>query len=353
MATLRQLADPTSYRACDWDLARDAPGRAYWIEHFLQHIDVLRPLIITEYAPVDERRVDACLAAYTDTIRGLDAAGARGERLDVLLLDERRHAVLTTHDFADPFRHVKQRENALALAQLRPWLDRLAALDPPECLEQLAAGLMAGNVFDLGATATIERYRDGEHGFHDSLARLPRRPWFVDDIAAWRQRWLARPYRHVVWFVDNAGSDIILGCLPLARWMLARGARVTLAANIAPALNDVTASELPALLGEAAEIDGCFASDRLHVAATGNRAPLIDLTQLDREFVDVVADADLIMLHGMGRSIESNAAARFTCDATWSAVIKDEGVARFVGAKLFDCVFRFVESAGEPAADQS
>lgn len=51
-------------------------------------------------------------------------------------------------------------------------------------------------------------------------------------------------------FVDNAGADVVLGMLPLARELLCNGAQVVMAANSIPAINDVTADELVALLAE-------------------------------------------------------------------------------------------------------
>jgi hypothetical protein len=54
-----------------------------------------------------------------------------------------------------------------------------------------------------------------------------------------------------------------------------------------------------------------------------------------------VQDADLVVLHGMGRAIHTNYYARFTCDALKVAVIKTEVVARQIGARLFDGVVRF------------
>ncbi|KAK7260564.1 hypothetical protein RIF29_26713 [Crotalaria pallida] len=53
------------------------------------------------------------------------------------------------------------------------------------------------------------------------------------------------PHRRALLFVDNSGADIVLGMLPLARELLRRGTEVVLVANSLPALNDVTAMELP------------------------------------------------------------------------------------------------------------
>ncbi len=43
---------------------------------------------------------------------------------------------------------------------------------------------------------------------------------------------------------DNAGTDVVLGMVPLARELLRRGTNVVLSANSTPALNDITHPEL-------------------------------------------------------------------------------------------------------------
>jgi type II pantothenate kinase len=209
----------------------------------------------------------------------------------------------------------------------------------------LARGLMAGNLFDLGSRATVASEAEANAEFLRTRDRQPPRPWFRDNVDRWWQRWDDRPYRHAVCFVDNAGGDIVLGCLPLARWMLAHEVRVTLAANTGPALNDITATELTPLLARCAATDPCLTAalrdGRLMVAATGSTTPLLDLTDLNADFVALTADADLIHLHGMGRGIESNFHVPFTCDTLTTAVLKDEAVATHLGGGVFDCVFRF------------
>ena len=47
---------------------------------------------------------------------------------------------------------------------------------------------------------------------------------------------------------DNAGSDVVLGMLPLAREFLKCGSQVVIAANRLPTINDITAGELQELL---------------------------------------------------------------------------------------------------------
>jgi uncharacterized protein with ATP-grasp and redox domains len=345
MAFLAQLAHPDTYRRCDWDLRADDAGRAYWDGIFRWHLDeVLLPLIEQEYAP-SPAQCSALRRDYLATYDELSAHPERYDRVDILLFTELRRAVLARHGFPDPFQAVKHHENEAALSLLPQVLDELDTATPQDRWQLLARGLMAGNLFDLGAPATVQRHRDGNAAFRAARDNQPTRPWLIDDETAWRQRWQAGPgYRHVVFFVDNAGGDIVLGCLPLARWMLQAGACVTLAANSEPALNDITAAELSPLLERCAALDArldeALRESRLRIGATGTRTPLLDLAALAPEFVAETSDADLIVLHGMGRVLESNFYAGLRCDALRTAVLKDEHLAARFGGKLFDCVFQ-------------
>jgi len=275
----------------------------------------------------------------------------RFERVDVLRLTQIRQDVLNRHGFTDPFRSTKRVENERALAALPAALADLDSAPGPHRWEALAQNLLAGNLFDLGSRPTVELYRRGALDLSAAHANLPPRPWRIDDLEAWRRRQaVGPPYRHALVFVDNAGPDIVLGCLPLARELLKAGTRVTLAANSEPALNDVTAAEAGEILRRAATLDALLAdavnTGRLRVVESGSRIPLLDLTRLSAACVETASDAELIWLHGMGRAIEGNFDARFTCDALRTAVIKDPAVAQHVGSRLFDCVFRFDTAPG-------
>ena len=352
MAHLRQLAEPDSYQPCDWDLKADAAGRQYWVDAFRWHLDaVVLPLVKEQYPDAPPERLATFRTEYRRKFEEIAEDPERYERLDMLYFTELRWTVQGPLGFDDPFRKVKQRENESALALYPGVLAELDAAGRVGCRTLLAQGLMAGNIFDLGSKAAIERYQDGQAAFRAARAALPSQPWFIDDTAAWWARWDASPesvpaYQHVVFFVDNAGGDILLGCLPMVRWLLQAGARVTLAANTLPALNDVTAAELLPLVERCAEMDAvmkdALASGALRVMATGSRAPLLHLGRLTDEFVAATADADLIILHGMGRSIESNFHVPFVCDVLRVSALKDERVAERIGARLFDCVFRWV-----------
>ena len=168
----------------------------------------------------------------------------------------------------------------------------------------------------------------------------------IYNLGPWKERWLDGPgYRHVLFFVDTAGSDIILGCLPLVRWMLSLGSRVTLAANSFAALNHVTAPELAKLIERVQYLDAgmreAVLTGRLSVTGSGARTPLLDLGQLSSQCVASARDSDLIILHGMRRAVEGYWTTAFRCDAPRTAVLEDPAFARHVGGELFDCVFEF------------
>ena len=136
-------------------------------------------------------------------------------------------------------------------------------------------------------------------------------------------------YAKACLFVDNAGSDVVLGMLVLARELLKAGTRVVLAANELPNINDVTADELALmftpLAGPSIEdeiLRDAAADGNLSVVSTGSDLPVIDLSDLSPECVQSTTDCDLIVLEGMGRGIETNLLAQFHCDALNIGMIK-------------------------------
>ena len=345
LAILPQLLNVESYQPCEWEFKEDPTGRDYWSNLFCEHLDILMEAISQQYPETSPETLSAFQTRYLADMQSIVTNPERFEHINILTFDRLR--VNLQHEFGllDPYLEIKRRENAAALAMLPELLAELDSTPTDQQPEKLAFGLMAGNIFDMGAAAAVERYNAHGADFRHLRDSQPVRPWFIDDLDRWRERWLQGPgYRHAAFFVDNSGSDICLGCLPLARWMLQQGTRVTLAANSEPALNDVTAPELIPILGEIARFDpltdNALRDGRLACLASGGWAPLLDLTGLSDECVALIADADLLILQGMGRSVESNFDARFTCDCLRSAVIKDPAVAHRAGGKLFDCIFR-------------
>lgn len=346
MATLPQLLDVEKYRACDWDFKQDEAGRRYWVRVFEENLKTLMAAIRRAYPACDGTGSAEFSERYRAGMRAILEHPERYEQIDIMTFVGVRQNLQREFGFRDPYKPQKDFENEIALGLLPEILREVDAAAEGEREELLARNLMAGNLFDLGASAAMAHYDNHSADFYRLRETLPKRPWLVDDLAAWRDYWEADGgCRHAAIFVDNAGSDVVLGWLPMTRWMAGRGARVTLLANTEPTLNDVTAPELAELLEAASAIDVEIATSwrerRISVTGSGNWAPLIDLRELSAECVEAVRDADLIVLHGMGRGIETNYQASFSCPVLRTAVLKDEMVVERMGGRLFDCVFRF------------
>jgi damage-control phosphatase, subfamily II, stand-alone protein len=352
------LADPAGYVACRWDFTREAEKREYWLrmyrEHFPHLLEEAERELLAQGRPAEEvrRTIAGCGQDFNGYLDQLREDPGRWGRLDMLQLTLGRERVLRRAGIDDPYRVAKRRENEAALSLLPGLLAELDAMAERERAVSLVEGMLAGNIFDLGATSITARVKTGRVDFHAVRAELAPRPWLIDDLDRWVERLTAGPaYRGAVLFVDNSGADVVLGMLPFARELLRRGAEVLLAANTGPALNDVTAAELGPLVAGIAKCDATFAAaiaaGRLEVAATGCITPLIDLGGVAPGFAAAVRrrPVDLVVLEGMGRAIESNLDAAFTCDAMKIAMLKIEGVARWLGGKVYDLVLRF-EGAG-------
>lgn len=354
MATLNQLADPASYRRCgDEDLVADEATRRYWSKLFRNGIDKVRRYGSEVFPDFGDTNWERLRTAYVALFDRIETKPESVPSLDLFEMSRLCWAKLAEHGLEDPYLLAKQRETDACLNALPRHLTQMESLpNPHEHDIALASGLLTGNIFDLGTQATVELYEREESlaandGFLAAVRqRAAERPWFEDGVDAWAAR-LGRPgaYQHAVIFVDNAGADFVLGVLPFTRRLLAQEVHVTLAANTFPALNDMTAAECVDVVERA--VSCCDVLSRgwregsLTVRGTGNRAALIDLANLDAALVDATADADLVVLVGMGRAIQSNWDAVFGVDSLRVALIKDPEVARKRGAEMFANVFRF------------
>lgn len=352
MPALPLLADSTRYRPCIQDLLRDGDSvRTYWLDLFERHLETLAALPVNGGRLDDHSRWTGFCADYLAGLSDLrKRPDLRGE-LTVLELTRFRDEKLADHALGDPFHELKQRENAIAVKQYPFLIRALDGLPDDARIDTLAAGLFAGNLFDMGSRAAVEAFEAGGGDFAQALARVRPRPWPVDELEQWRA--CMGLHQRCLFFVDNAGPDIVLGVIPFVRELARRGTQVVLAANSAPALNDITASELHELLMDLAQLDSRLrgfiepkmnATGRgpmIQVVASGCTSPLIDLSEVSAACRAAAADCDLLVLEGMGRAIESNYDARFCVDTLKLALIKDPMVAQVLGVELFDPIFRF------------
>ncbi len=343
------LSDPQNYTVQDWDLVQDAQGRAYWLKHFGEHMDHVLEAAMVRYGPTAKGRCRRAREAFSADLARLAETPdcLPGGLLRVIDLCRLREKALRDNMLPDPYGHIKQRENEAAIALYPELIERLDAMDAPARWLHIIECAFAGNVFDLGSRATM-RFASEDVDFLATLEQLPPRPWLVDDydrlaeflpvddMASWTK---------AVIFVDNAGADFVLGAMALARELALAGVQIVLAANEQPSLNDITVEDTEEIVTRLAAEDDALrdliAANMFEVASTGNDLPLIDLSDVSDELNAAAEGADLVVLEGMGRSVESNFDTPFTCDALRLCMLKDEAIAARIGGKVFDVVCKF------------
>ncbi|XP_052181126.1 pantothenate kinase 2-like isoform X2 [Diospyros lotus] len=357
-----------------------ADPKIYWLTVLSEHLPDLVDKAVASEGGTDDarRRGDAFARAFSAHLARLMEEPAAYGKLGLANLLEQREECLREFHFVDAYRSIKQRENEASLAVLPDLLMELDSMNEETRLLALIEGVLAANIFDWGSRACVDLYHKGTI---IEIYRMSRnkmqRPWRVDDFDLFKERMLEsgnkkpRPHKKALLFVDNSGADIVLGMLPLARELLRRGTEVVLVANSLPALNDVTAMELPDIVAEAAkhcdilrraaEAGGLLVdamtniqdaskenslSVPLMVVENGCGSPCVDLRQVSPELAAAAKDADLIILEGMGRALHTNFNAWFKCDALKLAMVKNQRLAeKLIEGTIYDCVCRY-----EPAS---
>jgi type II pantothenate kinase len=349
MSVFSLLAAPDAYQPCAIDMHEDAEYREHWLGHFEKHFDTVARLAIEQYGPEAAPRVQACKADLVRVLHDMRDHPQKWQPLHLLVVDYIRQEKLLEHGLPDPFEKTKARENEACLAVYPRVVAELDSHhDPREALLLAVEGVFAGNIFDLGAGATTSMFADKSPDFLSVRDGL-RRPWLVDHFDALAAALLRQDgtssYAQALFFCDNAGSDFVLGVLPFCRWLAQRGTRVVIGANRLPALNDMTIQEVRTLMPRFRKIDPVLdrliRTDRLAMIDSGDTVPLFDLREVSVEVNVEAPRTDLVILEGMGRGLETNYAAQFTCDSLKLAMIKDKIVAKRHGGKNFDTVCRF------------
>ncbi|MBV8782078.1 MAG: DUF89 family protein [Phycisphaerae bacterium] len=342
------LADPASYVACSWDLNIDDLGRNHWVSFFCRHIVTILRLGVEaavargEAVADAEGRANRCQIEFVERFQGYGAKPQAAGRVTILMLDMWRDEILRRHGFIDAFVDLKNRENEKMLPLVPAVCAQIDSLKGEQQLRAIIEGIFAGNIFDMGAEATAKAFLGKSPDFFGTRATLKARPWLIDDYDALAKRMLEQaPYRKCVFFIDNAGSDFLLGAVPMIRWLAQRGTRVIIAANERPTLNDMTVQDVRNWWPRVLAIEPSIAALPIHFISTGTGEPLIDLSAVSPLLNSAAAGADLVVLEGMGRGVESNLDARFAVDALNLAMIKDEIIALRHGGKLFDVICQF------------
>ena len=344
------LRNPTTYRPSDWDLTADEQGRAYWINLFQTNFRTILKLAVemalARGTPLDmaEQQASSCAADFDQQLTAFAAQPSAFGEVGILTLDRWRDATLRRHGYEDPFLDLKNRENERMLPLLPvvcAQLDEIA--NEGEKLFAAIQGIFAGNIFDMGATATAKAFLTQSPDFFATRQTLRPRPWLVDDYDSFAARVLkGPPHRKLIFFIDNAGSDFLLGALPLMRLVARRGTRIVLAANERPSLNDMTIHDVQNWWPRILQAEPSLRDLPIVLVSTGTGEPLIDLARVSSGLNHAAQDADLVILEGMGRGVESNFDVTLEVDTLNIAMLKDPAVAGRIGGQVFDLVCRFV-----------
>ena len=89
-------------------------------------------------------------------------------------------------------------------------------------------------------------------------------------------------------------------------------------------------------------LDDALRAGRVSLVGSGTGSPGIDLRHVGEELDRSASGARWILFVGQGRGVETNWTTRFRCPVFRAAVVKDEHVAREIGASPGAPIFRYV-----------
>ncbi len=331
-----------------WDLSADEAARAAWLETFRRAfavtLEAAEQSLVTN-ARTLARAIDGARTLFEERLAELTEHPETLRPFTVARLNEICRDVLDLHGLTDPFLRIKHQENMAVCDDYLRLIKAHDKLDDSSRARVLLEGLLAGNVFDFTPDMKLNRYHAGELDFFHTLDGLSR-PWLVDDGQAWQDFFCsAGPLRKAAVFVDNAGADFILGCLPLVRVLAQRGATVVVAANDRACYNDMTLPECRAVLRALAEDDRVLAfllrTQRIRLLGMGQGCPQVNFADVPDICNEVLAGTQLLVLVGGSRALELNWTVRFACPVLKVAAIKNNWLAGQLGGKVYDMVCRF------------
>lgn len=97
---------------------------------------------------------------------------------------------LRANNFKDAYVFQKEQENELALKQFKSRIQHLDSITNFENKwEEIAKGVLAGNVFDWGAKAVTDILEKSQNfGLLEAMETIEERPWFNDKLDLWINR---------------------------------------------------------------------------------------------------------------------------------------------------------------------
>ena len=336
------LREAKKYVAHDWDPLADPTIRPKWLEEFRgQFAETLKQAAV-QYGRKGGKQVGAAQQQFD---RALAAAIEAGRQANVMELYRLAAKSLRDNALADPYRHVTDREGRSASQIYPAFVRKLRALPNQQKWLQTVQCFLAAGSFHPGAAPAIGR---DQADFAAAVENVKARPWLVDHFDPLASDLAAGPpskWSKAVLFLAKAGADLVLGAMPLARELGLCGTKIVLAANESSGFADATADEAAVVVEQLAADDDDLASliaaGMIEVVSTGNDLPVLDLSAVSDELNEAAQGAELVVLLGEGRAVQSNYEAAFTVDSLKLAALIDPiSAARLAGAPL-DCVCKY------------
>jgi type II pantothenate kinase len=331
-----------------WDLSKSPEVISHWTGILRGNARYVLRVLDDEGQSEQRQQASRALEIVAGLLADLETdAAATGVRTihEVTLL---RDHLMRSHGLIDPYQGIKAREArrllpaaAAATARAWEWGGRSGSLDG---LASVLAGLLAGNLFDLGSAMTQKAFRDGALDVAGERERFEKHAAdhlkTMDADALELLRADPRPLEgevegRVLLFADNAGADFLLGVLPAALFW-ARRWEVCVVVNSLPVSSDIAIEEARALLSllnstSDSVVDQAVRAGRLRLVESGTGSPGIDFRFVGETLNQVADGASWILLDGQGRAVETNWETRFRCPVLRVAAIKDALVAREIG----------------------
>lgn len=345
------LKNPKQYNPDTIDLLNNAQERNYWlpcldrmIKNFVSKAPALNP---EDLHAAD--KAESSYKKFHELILQIQNNQIILQPLSVRTLLEFNEELLR-ENFKDAYYHQKKKETLAAFQQFK---ERLLLIDSIETFEnkwlEIITGVLAGNVFDWGAKSVADILEKNKtFGLNEAKETMQSRPWFKDNFDDFIYKLKVHHYNKVVIFVDNAGIDFVLGILPMVREWLHLHTKVVLVGNSLPALNDMTYKEIKICINEAAIYCNIFQDaineGQLIFKENGQKGPCLDLTDLPEDLCNAMETADFVILEGMGRAVQTNLYAKFNVDCLKLAVLKNEWLAKSLGASQFYVICDFETS---------
>lgn len=349
-AKISNFIDVETYKETfESNLNKDELAKDFWVKQFpklIQKFGAEAEESESEKSDESSNRVESYKTEYLRRVE--EMTNRKNDFLSVRMLLELNETLLKEHGFNDIWSKKKKIENLKALGVLQQRLneiDEIKESNRQKWLE-LFKGVLAGNIFDSGATAVQDLLKDNlNFGLGDALSKIQERPWLIDQFDQFMKRVEnGPPHNCAAFFCDNSGVDVVLGVLPFIRELLKNNTKIILCANSEPSLNDVTYKELIVVIEEASKICSVIrqavVSENLILKESGQKGCCLNFLYLHDQLIEsmLANHVDLIIIEGMGRSLHTNLNSKFKCESLKLAVIKNKFLASRLGGNLFDAI---------------